>query len=80
MIRARSSSTEACKSQGRLRPPLIALGSLEAVPGVAKAAVSYKDKPAVVTYDDGKSNVGAATTATTQRGLSFGPQELNYDA
>jgi mercuric ion binding protein len=38
--------------------------SLEAVPGVAKAVVSYKDKTAIVTYDDGETTVRALTAAT----------------
>jgi mercuric ion binding protein len=42
--------------------------SLEAVPGVTKAVVSYKDKTAVVTYDDTKADVKALTTATTDAG------------
>ena len=37
--------------------PFIVKKSLEAVPGVAKATVSFKDKTATVTYDDGKADV-----------------------
>ncbi|MCA6120188.1 mercury resistance system periplasmic binding protein MerP [Bradyrhizobium sp. WSM 1738] len=39
--------------------------SLEAVPGVTKVAVSYKDKTAIVTFDDAKTGVDALTTAST---------------
>jgi periplasmic mercuric ion binding protein len=38
--------------------PFIVRKSLEAVPGVSKAVVSYKDKTAVVTYDDTRADVG----------------------
>jgi periplasmic mercuric ion binding protein len=42
--------------------------SLEAVPGVARAVVSYQDKTAIVTYDDAKTDVKALTAATTNAG------------
>ena len=42
--------------------------SLEAVPGVAKAIVSYKDKTAVVTYDGSKTTVAALIKATINAG------------
>jgi mercuric ion binding protein len=48
--------------------------SLEAVPGVTKAVVSYKDKTAVVTYDDTKADVKALTTATTDAGYRSAPK------
>jgi mercuric ion binding protein len=48
--------------------------SLEAVPGVAKVVVSYKDKTAVVTYDDGKTEVKALTAATTNAGYPSAPK------
>jgi mercuric ion binding protein len=48
--------------------------SLEAVPGVAKTVVSYKDKTAVVTYDDAKTNVKLLTTATTNAGYPSAPR------
>jgi mercuric ion binding protein len=54
--------------------PLIVRKSLEAVPSVAKAVVSFKDKTAVVTYDDSKANVRALTTATTKAGHPFAPK------
>ena len=48
--------------------------SLEAVPGVAKAVVSYKDKTAIVTYDDVKTDVKALTAATTNAGYPSTPK------
>jgi mercuric ion binding protein len=54
--------------------PLIVRKSLEAVPGVAKAVVSFKDKTAVVTYDDTKANLNALTTATTKAGYPSAPR------
>jgi mercuric ion binding protein len=48
--------------------------SLEAVPGVIQVAVSYKDKTATVTYDDGKTGIGALTTATTNAGYPSAPK------
>ena len=54
--------------------PLIVRKSLEAVPGVAKVIVSFKDKTAVVTYDDSRTNVDALTTATTKAGYPSAPK------
>jgi mercuric ion binding protein len=54
--------------------PLIVRKSLEAVPGVAKAVVSFKDKTAVVTYDDSRTNVTALTAATTKAGYPSAPK------
>ena len=48
--------------------------SLEAVPGVAKVAVSYKDKTATVTFDDAKANVIELTSATTKAGYPSAPK------
>jgi len=48
--------------------PITVKSSLEAVPGVAKAVVSYADKTAVVTFDDVKTAVPALITATTNAG------------
>jgi len=48
--------------------------SLQAVPGVTKAVVSYKDKTAVVTYDDTKADVKALTSATTDAGYPSAPK------
>jgi periplasmic mercuric ion binding protein len=48
--------------------------SLEAVPGVAKAVVSFKDKTAIATYDDSKTSVNVLTDATTEAGYPSAPQ------
>ena len=48
--------------------PLTVQKSLSAVSGVSKVAVSFKDKTAVVTFDDVKTNVAALTAATTNAG------------
>jgi mercuric ion binding protein len=54
--------------------PSIVKASLEAVPGVAKVAVSYKDKTAAVTYDDVKADVNHLTSATTKAGYPSAPK------
>jgi len=54
--------------------PSIVKGSLEAVPGVAKVAVSYKDKTATVIYDDAEANVNHLTSATTKAGYPSAPR------
>jgi mercuric ion binding protein len=48
--------------------------SLEAVPGVTKVTVSFKEKTAIVTYDDGKTGVKALTAATTNAGYPSAPK------
>jgi periplasmic mercuric ion binding protein len=55
--------------------PFIVKKSLERVPGVAKAVVSYKDKTAVVTYDDSKTMVPALIKATTDAGYPSAPKD-----
>jgi len=54
--------------------PYIVKKSLESVPGVAKVAVSFKDKTATVTYDDSKADLKALTTATTNAGYPSAPR------
>ena len=54
--------------------PSIVKGSLEAVPGVAKVAVSYKDRTATVIYDDAKADVNQLTSATTKAGYPSAPK------
>jgi mercuric ion binding protein len=54
--------------------PSIVKGSLEAVPGVARVAVSFKDKTATITYDDAKADVNQLTTATTKAGYPSTPK------
>lgn len=48
--------------------------SLQAVPGVQLAVVSYKEKTATVTYDDATADVEALTTATTNAGYPSSPK------
>jgi mercuric ion binding protein len=54
--------------------PFIVKNSLEAVPGVAKAVVSFKNKTAVVSYDDTKATVEALIKATTDAGYPSAPK------
>ncbi|MCC8963791.1 cation transporter [Bradyrhizobium sp. Pear76] len=54
--------------------PSIVKGSLEAIPGVAKVAVSYKDKTATIVYDDAKADVSQLTSATTKAGYPSAPK------
>jgi periplasmic mercuric ion binding protein len=44
------------------------------VAGVAMVTVSYKDKTAIVTYDDSKADVTALTAATTDAGYPSAPK------
>jgi mercuric ion binding protein len=48
--------------------------SLQAVPGVKAVTVSFKDKTAVVTYDDTRTDVKALTAATTDAGYPSAPK------
>lgn len=54
--------------------PLIVKKSLERVPGVARATVSFEDKTAIVTYDDAKAGLKALTAATTNAGYPSVPK------
>ena len=54
--------------------PSIVKGSLQAVPGVAKVAVSFKDKTATIVYDDVKADVNQLTSATTRAGYPSAPK------
>jgi len=54
--------------------PYVVKKSLEAVPGVAKVTVSYKDKTATVVYDDSRGNLKALTAATTNAGYPSAPK------
>jgi mercuric ion binding protein len=54
--------------------PYVVRKSIEAVPGVAKAVVSFKDKTAVVTYDDVKVDVKGLIDATTNAGYPSAPK------
>jgi mercuric ion binding protein len=48
--------------------------SLEAVAGVKAVVVSYKEKTAVVTYDDAATEVKALIAATTNAGYPSAPR------
>jgi mercuric ion binding protein len=48
--------------------------SLQAVPGVKAVTDSFKDKTAVVTYDDTRTDVKALTAATTDAGYPSAPK------
>jgi mercuric ion binding protein len=48
--------------------PAIVQQSLSAVSGVAKVAVSYEEKSAVVTFDDQRTTVDALIAAATNAG------------
>jgi len=54
--------------------PSIVKASLQAVPGVARVAVSYKDRTATITYDDAKADVNQLTSATTKAGYPSAPK------
>ena len=54
--------------------PSIVKASLQAVPGVASVAVSYKDRTATITYDDAKADVNQLTSATTKAGYPSAPK------
>ena len=48
--------------------------SLQAAAGVKQAVVSYKEKTAVVIYDDAKTDVKGLITATTNAGYPSAPK------
>jgi mercuric ion binding protein len=54
--------------------PSIVKGSLQAVPGVAKVTVSYKEKTATIIYDDTKADLNQLTSATTRAGYPSAPK------
>ncbi len=54
--------------------PQTVKASLQAVPGVKQAVISYKDKTAVVTYDDAKADIQALIAATTNAGYPSAPK------
>ena len=49
--------------------PYIVKKVLAKVPGVRTVKVSFKNKTALVTFDDGKASVAALTAATTNVGF-----------
>jgi mercuric ion binding protein len=54
--------------------PYMVKKTLERVAGVAKVTVSFKDKTAVVIYDDAKTGVKALTDATAGAGYPSAPK------
>ena len=54
--------------------PLIVKASLQAIPGVKQAIVSYAAKSVLVTYDDAKTSVEALVAATTNAGYPSVPK------
>lgn len=54
--------------------PYIVKKTLEKVSGVVRATVSFKDKTAVVIFDDAKTNVRALTDATKNVGFPSSPK------
>jgi periplasmic mercuric ion binding protein len=66
--------TLAVKNMDCAACPSIVKGSLEAVPGVAKVAVSYKERTATITYDDARADVNQLTSATTKAGYPSEPK------
>lgn len=54
--------------------PHVVKASLQSVPGVKQATVSYKDKTATVTYDDAITDVKALIAATTNAGYPSAPK------
>ena len=54
--------------------PFIVKKSLERVQGVVQVSVSYKDKTAIVTYDDSKTDVTGLIAATTNAGYPSEPR------
>lgn len=54
--------------------PYIVKKTLEGVAGVGKVTVTFKDKTAVVIYDDAKTNVKTITDATANAGFPSAPK------
>lgn len=52
----------------------IVKSSLQAIPGVAKLAISFKEKTATVVYDDAKADVNELTSATTKPAYPSAPK------
>ena len=74
VLAAEKTITLAVKNMYCADCPFIVRKSLEAIPGVSKAVVSYKDRTAVVTYDDTATDVTALTRATTEAGYPSAPR------
>jgi periplasmic mercuric ion binding protein len=55
--------------------PYIVKTSMAAVPGVAKVAVSFKEKTATVTFDDVKTSAEAIAAASANAGYPARPTQ-----
>jgi len=66
--------TLAVKNMDCAACPSIVKGSLEAVPGVTKVEVSYKQRTATIIYDDAKADVNQLTSVTTKAGYPSAPK------
>ncbi|UPK03125.1 mercury resistance system periplasmic binding protein MerP [Bradyrhizobium sp. 170] len=73
-LAAEQTVTLAVKNMYCATCPHTVKASLEAVPGVTHVAVSYKDKTAIVTFDDVKTGVNALTAATSNAGYPSVPK------
>ena len=73
-LAAEKTVTLAVKNMYCATCPHTVKASLEAVPGVTKVGVSYKDKTAIVTFDDAKTGVNALTAATSNAGYPSVPK------
>ncbi|OKO92156.1 mercury transporter [Bradyrhizobium sp. NAS80.1] len=71
---AEKTITLAVKNMDCAACPHTVRASLEAVPGVVKVAVSFKEKTAIVTFDENRADVAALTTATTNAGYPSEPK------
>ncbi len=71
---AEQTVTLAVKNMDCAACPHTVKASLQAVSGVKQAVVSYKEKTAIVTYDDAKTDVTGLITATTNAGYPAAPR------
>jgi len=71
---AEKTVTLAVKNMSCATCPYTVKASLQRVAGVTNVVVSFKDKTAVVTYDDAKTGVTALTAATTNAGYPSAPK------
>jgi mercuric ion binding protein len=74
ILAAERTITLAIKNMYCATCPYTVRKSLEAVPGVTKVVVSYRDKTAIVTYDDAKTELKALTSATANAGYPSAPK------
>jgi mercuric ion binding protein len=65
---AEKTVTLAVKNMDCASCPYIVQRSLTGVQGVERVAVSFKDKTATVTYNDGRTTLAALTAATAAAG------------